>query len=125
MISVSKKRWTEKKVLSTNVELAASTHNISYNLAKFYLSRRYNAKELKLEKSNEYDFDFIEKSKDFKDGANFLFKIIKKKKKLLFLVIMMWMEFYRWHHLLTYLIKSITHINILFQIDLRMGMDLI
>ena len=40
MISVSKKKWTEKKVLSTNVELAASTHNISYNLAKFYLLRR-------------------------------------------------------------------------------------
>ena len=50
-------KMTEKSFIA-NVELAASTHNISYNLAKFYLSRRYNAKELKLEKSNEYDFDF-------------------------------------------------------------------
>ncbi len=83
MISVSKKKWTEKKVLSANIDLTASTFNISYNLAKLYLLRGYNNKELKLEKSQKHNFDFVEKNKDFKDGANFLFEIIKNKEKTL------------------------------------------
>ena len=53
MISVSKKKWTEKKVLPANIGLTASTYNISYNLAKLYLLRGYNNKELTLEKSQK------------------------------------------------------------------------
>lgn len=79
MISVSGKRWTERKTNNRIIEKISIDNKFSHDLSKLILNRNYTSTELsQLELKFEFINPFI-KNKDFLKAKNLIFDIIKKK----------------------------------------------
>ncbi len=83
MISVSGKKWSEKKLNDRVVEKISLENKFSYDLSKIILSRNYSVNELnELKHKFEFNNPFFNK-KEFLKARDLLIDIIKKKELIL------------------------------------------
>ena len=79
MISVSGKKWTEKKVNDRIIEKLSVDNKFSYDLSKLILNRNYSQNEI-YELKHEFQFtNPFFKNKDFLKAKDLLIRIITKK----------------------------------------------
>ena len=79
MISVSGKKWTERKTNNRIIEKISIDNKFSHDLSKLILNRNYTSTELsQLELKFEFINPFI-KNKDFLKAKNLIFDIVHKK----------------------------------------------
>jgi len=79
MISVSGKKWNERKPNNRIIEKISLDNKFSYDLSKLVLNRNYSLSELN---DLKYEFDLINpfsKNSDFLNAKELLIDIIKKK----------------------------------------------
>jgi len=83
MISVSGKKWTEKKLNNRIIEKISIDNKFSYDLSKLILNRNYSTNELnELKYKHELSNPFF-KNKDFLKAKKLLINIIRKKELVL------------------------------------------
>jgi len=83
MISVSGKKWTEKKLNNRIIEKISVDNKFSYDLSKLILNRNYSLNELN---EIKYEHEFINpfsNNKDFLKAKELLTNIIRKKELVL------------------------------------------
>ena len=79
MISVSGKKWTEKKIDNRFIEKISIDNKFSYDLSKLVLSRNYSPNEIfELNHKFKLTNPFFN-NKDFLKAKDLLIKVIKKK----------------------------------------------
>ena len=84
MISVTGKKWIEKKVNKNSIEKIKQDYNFTDFISKLIVSRNFNLLEInsinhKLAITNEFT-----KNVDFNNAADLLIDSIKKKKKYVY-----------------------------------------
>ena len=79
MISVSGKKWIEKKINKNSIEKIIQDFNFSYIIAKLIISRNFDLNEIYSIKNFPNIINEFKKDKDFNDATLLLKKIIKKK----------------------------------------------
>ena len=79
MISVSGKKWTERKLNNRIIEKISIDNKFSYDLSKLILNRNYSLNELN---ELKYEFELLNpfsKNQDFLNARDLLINIIQKK----------------------------------------------
>ena len=79
MISVSGKKWSEKKLNNRIIEKISLENNFSYDLSKLILNRNYSVNELNELKNDFKLYNPFFNNKDFLKARDLLIKIIQKK----------------------------------------------
>ena len=83
MISVSGKKWTERKLNNRIIEKISVDNKFSYDLSKLILNRNYSLNELN---EIKYEHEFtnpFSNNKDFLKAKELLINIIRKKELVL------------------------------------------
>ena len=80
MISVSGKKWTEKKSNNRIIEKISVDNKFSYDLSKLILNRNYSLNELNELKNKHELINPFSKNQDFLRAKKLLINTIKKKR---------------------------------------------
>ena len=84
MISVSDKKWRERKIDINLIEKFSQDNNFSYFLSKILMSRNFDNEEIFTIKNQEnlYISNVFKNSKDFEESVNLVIKKINNKEKI-------------------------------------------
>ena len=81
MISVSGKKWKEKKINKNLLEKIQQDYNFSRILSQLIVSRNFDKNEIYLINNNLNVSNVFKKNEDFIQSTNLILDTIKKKKR--------------------------------------------
>ena len=79
MISISGKKWIERKVNKNSIEKIKQDYKFSYILSKLIISRNFNLSEINSINNKLKVTNVFKNIKDFNESSNLLMKSIQKK----------------------------------------------
>ena len=82
MISVSGRKWREKKVNPKFVEKIQQDHNFSKILSKLIVSRNFDQNEIHLIENNLNLSNIFQKNSDFINAVNLVFQALENKENI-------------------------------------------
>ena len=79
MISISGKKWIERKINKNSIEKIKQDYKFSYILSKLIISRNFNLSEINAINNNLKVTNVFKNIKDFNESSDLLMKSIQKK----------------------------------------------
>lgn len=79
MISISGKKWIERKINKNSIEKIKQDYKFSYLLSKLIISRNFNLNEINAINNNLKVTNVFKNIKDFNESSDLLMKSIQKK----------------------------------------------
>ena len=79
MISISGKKWIERKTNKNSIEKIKQDYKFSYLLSKLIISRNFNLSEINAINNNLKVTNVFKNIKDFNESSDLLMKSIQKK----------------------------------------------
>ena len=83
MISISGIEWKEHKIPKRLIDKYSSDFDISENLSKFYLARRFSKEDILINNFPDHNLNIFSKNGDFISASKLIIDIIENKQKTL------------------------------------------